>query len=128
MAQQDINTITVSGRLGRDAEVKFLSSGTAAVQFSIANNQRVKKGEEWVDKTQWFDIVKFGREKIADYLKKGTQVSVCGRLQYRDHEKDDGTKVKYYSIVADTIVLAGGGRSESDGGTVDYGSDEPTPF
>ena len=121
---QSTNIIVVSGRLGKDAEVKYTSDGKAVIKFSIAVNNRVKEGGSWRDETMWMDVVRFGGEGIIDYLKKGSEVVVDGRLECRNFTKDDGTKVRFYSIVASGITLCGGKR---EGGASNQDDEVPFP-
>lgn len=105
------------GNLGRDPEVKFLQSGQAVCNFSIAIN------EKWTDKdgkknerTEWVRIVAWGKqaETCGEYLKKGRQVGVEGRLQTREYEKD-GQKHFATEIVADRVEFLGSKNGESKG-------------
>lgn len=79
-----INIVSISGNLTRDAELKTTKSGTLTLSGSVAVNERVKQGEQWVDKPNFVDWVLFGprAEKIAGYLTKGTKVAITGRLSY----------------------------------------------
>lgn len=80
------NNLTIDGNLVRDGEVKFTSSGTAVLSFSIAHHARIKDKEE----VHYFDITVFGKhaEYIADFAKKGSTVLVAGRLVQQRWEKD----------------------------------------
>lgn len=102
----DVNTVTVSGNLTKDAEVRYTQSGYAIVGFSIATNHAKKVGEKWEDEAHFFEVTLFGREKLAPYLIKGKKIFVSGRLEQQRWEKD-GQKRSAVKIVADQIVLAG---------------------
>lgn len=109
------NKVTLVGNIGKDAELKYLPTGTPIVEFSLA----VQDG--WGEKktTNWFDIKQFGdrAEKVCEYLRKGGTVLVEGKLSPRSWEKD-GQKHYRIDIVANDIVLLGGGGRESGSGTV----------
>lgn len=79
-----INIVSISGNLTRDADLKVTQSGTSILTGSVAVNDRVKQGEQWVDHPDFVDWVLFGprAEKIAGYLTKGTKVAITGRLSY----------------------------------------------
>ena len=91
------------GNLGRDAETRFTPSGASVTNFSIATTRRVKNGQtgEWRDETDWHDIVLWRSENVAQYLTKGTQVYVEGRLQTRSWEGQDGQKKYRTEVVCD---------------------------
>jgi len=77
-----VNHVIEIGNLVRDAEMKFLSNGTAVSKFAIAVNERRKQGEQWVDEANFFDVVLYGKsaENLNQYLVKGKQVAVEGKL------------------------------------------------
>ena len=108
-----VNHVVEIGNLTRDAEMKYLSSGTAVLKFSIAVNERRKQGEQWVDEANFFDVVLYGKsaENLNQYLVKGKQVAVEGKLHQNrwEHEGKTMTKIE---IVASNVQLLGG-KSES---------------
>lgn len=116
----DINSVTVVGRLTRDAELKYTNSGTAITNMSIAVNRRVKSGDQWKDEASFFDVVLWGKlgEKLSQYLLKGKQIAISGELEQKRWEKD-GQKRSKVEIKATSIQLLGA----SDG--VNRGSAEP---
>lgn len=101
-----INMVTVSGNLGRDPELRQTVTGTNILTFSLAVNERVKRGEEWEDYTNWFDIVTFGRraEGLSKVLAKGMKLAVSGKLRYASWEKD-GQKRSKVEIIADNVDI-----------------------
>lgn len=114
----DINTVTVSGRLTRDCELKFLPSGAALVVFSIASNKSVKVGEKWEEKANFFDCTMFGKqaEAVQKFLLKGKQVFLSGSIDHQQWEKD-GQKRSAVKIIVESILLGGGGdKSEKPKG------------
>ncbi|MDR1429561.1 MAG: single-stranded DNA-binding protein [Spirochaetaceae bacterium] len=114
----DINRALLSGRLTRDAELKYTAGGQAVCKFSIAVNRRRKNGDQWVDEPNFFDVVLWGRqgEALNQYLIKGKTVTVDGELR-QDRWEQDGQNRSKIEVVANTIVLGGnpGGGGNSGG-------------
>jgi len=121
-----VNKVILVGRLGADPEVRYTNSGTAVANFNMATsvNFTDKNGEK-TEKTEWHRIVAFGRlgEVCGEYLSKGKQVYIEGRLQTREWEDRDGNKKKTTEIVAGTMQMLG---AASDKVRRDV-SDEPPP-
>lgn len=117
MASRSVNRVTLLGNLGKDADTKFTPSGIARTTFSIATTRRIKDGQtgEWKDETDWHNIVLWRSENVANYLTKGKQVYVEGRLQSRSYDDKDGNKRYVTEVVAEDLILLGG-RGESGGG------------
>jgi single-strand DNA-binding protein len=113
----DINHVVLVGRLTRDANLKFTSSGLPICEFSIAINRRVKQNEVWTDEAHFFDITLFGKmgESIAQYMTKGNQIAVEGELRL-DRWEQDGQKRSKIKIVANNIQLLGSRGGSSGGG------------
>ncbi len=107
-----INKVILIGRLGQDPEVRYTPDGTAVANFSIATS------EEWKDKnsgekrerTEWHRIVAWRRlgEICGEYLSKGRQVYIEGRIQTRSWEDKDGNKRYTTEIVASDVQFLGG--------------------
>jgi single-strand DNA-binding protein len=113
-----VNKVILVGNLGADPEVRYASSGAAVVNFRIATS------ENWTNKeggketrTEWHRIVAFGKlaEICAEYLNKGKQVYVEGRLQSRSWEDKDGNKRWTTEIVANNVVMLGGSADQGRG-------------
>lgn len=117
MAGRTVNKVILLGRLGKDAETKFTPSGAARTQFSIATNRRWKDQQtgDWKEETDWHNIVLWRSENVANYLQKGTQVYVEGRLSTRSYDDKDGNKRYVTEVVADELVLLGS-RGDNMGG------------
>ena len=78
-----LNTLTLSGNLGADAELKYTKAGSPVATFSLAVNERVPKQDgTWGDRTNWIECSMFGKraEALSTYLRKGTKVSIVGHL------------------------------------------------
>ena len=114
-----VNRVILVGNLGRDAETRFTSGGVAVVTFSMATTEVFKDREgQRQERTEWHRIKYFGKsaEAVVEYLKKGKQIYVEGRLQtdkYKDKEGNDRTSVE---VRVDRLVLlgSGGGRPSAD--------------
>lgn len=114
MANSDINSVVIVGRLTRDAELRYLNSGTAVASISIAVNRSKKDGDQWISEVNFFDVSYFGKgaEGIKPYLTKGTQIAVQGSLR-QDRWEKDGQKFSRVNILADSIELLGSRSSSS---------------
>lgn len=128
MASMDINHVIEIGRLTRDAEVTYTPGGMAVAKFSIAVNRRVKKGQEWVDEANYFDVSVFGKqaENLKQFLTKGKQVCVDGYLkQDRWQDQATGQNRSAVKIIANDVQLLGGrdGGSQNNDGSAGYDPD-----
>ena len=100
-----INSVTISGNLGQDPELKSTQGGTSVLRFRMAVNERRKdQGGEWADYANWVTCVVFGNraEGIAPYLSKGSKVCVQGHLRYSQWEKD-GQSRSSLDVIVDEI-------------------------
>ena len=98
---KDINTVTLAGRLTRDAELRYTKGGTAVVSMAIATNRTSKDGDNYVDVPSFFDLVLFGKlgEVLNAHLTKGKPVVVSGELEQQRWEKDGQSRSKVVIIV-----------------------------
>ena len=117
MASRSVNKVILLGHLGKDAETRFTPSGVARSTFTIATNRRWKDQQtgEWKEETDWAKVVLWRQENLANYLTKGKQVYVEGRLQTRSYDDKDGKKQYMTEVVAEDVLLLGG-RGEGGGG------------
>jgi len=115
---QDINSVVVIGRLTRDAELKYLPSGTTVSTFTLAKNYRQKSGDQWTDNANFFDCSYFGKgaEGLLQYLVKGKQVAVHGELRQERWEKD-GNRFSRIKIIASNVELLGSNEPRQGGNT-----------
>ena len=119
MASRSVNKVILVGRLGKDAETKFTPGGAAVTKFSVATNWNRKDPQsgEWKEETDWTNITLWKAENLSQYLTKGKQVYVEGRLQTRSYEDKDGKKVYATDVVASDVILLGGqGGGDAGGG------------
>lgn len=117
MASRSVNKVILVGNLGKDAETKFTPGGVARTTFSVATTRRYKDQQtgEWKDETEWHNVALWRSENLANYLTKGKQVYVEGRLRSYSYEDKDGNKRYNTEVVAEEIILLGG-RGEGGGG------------
>ena len=113
-----VNKVILVGNLGNDPEVKYTAGGMAICTLSLATtNVRKDKDGQQIEKTEWHRVKLFGKlgEIAGEYLKKGRQAYIEGRLEYGSYEKDG---VKHYTtdIIADEMQMLGGGGGEGGGG------------
>ena len=110
----DINSVTLVGRLTKDADIRYTTSGTAVLNFSVAVNESRKQGEQWVEEASFFDVTLFGKmgESIHRYMAKGKQVAISGRLQQQRWQKD-GQNYSKVAVVANYVQLFGSTQGNS---------------
>ncbi len=120
-----VNKVILIGNLGRDPETRYMPDGGAVTNVSIATTESWKdKNGEKQEKTEWHRVAFFGKlaEIAGEYLKKGSQVYVEGRLQTRKWQDKDGQDKYTTEIVADRMQMLGsrqgmgGGEREGGGG------------
>ena len=132
MSRGTVNKVILIGRLGKDPDMRYTPSGTAVANFSLATNSAFKDSDgNWNDKTEWHNIVTFGRtaEIAGEYLKKGKLVYIDGRLQTSSWEDQNGQKRYKTEVVASELQLIGPrGEGESSSESVEASeSAEETP-
>ena len=118
-----VNKVILVGNLGRDAEVRYTPGGAAVARFSIATTEvwNDKSGQRQ-ERTEWHNIDLWGKqaESLSEYLVKGKQVYVEGRLQTDEYTDKEGQKKKSTKVRCERVVLLGGGGRGS-GGSFDRG-------
>jgi len=137
-----LNKIQIIGNLGRDPEIRYTQSGMEICNFSVAVTEKYKDEE----RTEWFRVVAFGKLAgiCGQYLAKGRQVYIEGRIQTRQWEDKDGNQRYTTEVLANTMLMLGGRGDDSgqrkagpaprqeppkspDAGTVDQ-DDDDLPF
>jgi single-strand DNA-binding protein len=119
MASRSVNKVILIGHLGKDAETKFTPNGIARSTFTLATNRRWKDqaSGEWKEVTDWHNVVLWRGENLTNYLQKGKQVYIEGRLESRSWEDKEGQKRYITEVVCDELILLGrGGESGGVGG------------
>jgi single-strand DNA-binding protein len=126
----DINVCTMTGRLTRDAEIKYTQGGFPIVGFALATNQRKKNGEQWDDVAHFFDCKMLGKrgEGVARFLTKGKQVAINGTLQQSRWEKDGQKHSRIEILVNDLQLIGSKGNAQADAPEYHTGNDEDVPF
>lgn len=129
----DLNKVILIGRVTRDVgtderSFSFVGNGVAKLVVSIASNRSIKKNEKWEDEVSYFDVTIWGKvaESLKDKLVKGKQIAVTGYLK-QDRWEKDGKKQSKLNVIAESVQLLGGGKSEntSDGTTEEFQEDCP---
>lgn len=123
-----VNKVILIGHLGQDPEVKYMPSGSAVANVSIATAEQWKDKNtgEKQEKTEWHRVIFFGRlaEVVGEYLRKGSQVYVEGRLQTRKWQDKNGQDRYTTEIVAGELQMLGGKgtgeRADASSGSGDY--------
>jgi single-strand DNA-binding protein len=115
------NLVILVGNLGKDPEVRQTKGGSSVASLSIAINERRKDGDEWKDHVEWVRVVCFGKtaEHAGQYLSKGRQVYVEGRMSTRSYKDKDGVEKWSTEVVAHQVIFLG---SKDDAGGADRGS------
>ena len=102
-----LNTCTISGNLGKAAELRYTNSQLAVVSFSVAVNERRKQADgSYQDEVNWLDCTMFGKraEALQPYLAKGTKLSLTGHLHKSTYERD-GKQYSRVEIIVDEVEL-----------------------
>ncbi len=114
-----VNKDFLLGNVGKDPEIRTTPGGMTVASFSLATAERAKDAQgNWADKTEWHNLVAFQRtaEIVRDYVKKGTQVFIEGKIQTRTwDDKESGQKKYRTEILINELSLLGGGAGRSDG-------------
>jgi len=128
-----VNKVILVGNLGRDAELRYTPGGAAVATLNLATTEVWNdRNQQRQEKTEWHRVVVWGKqaESLQEYLTKGKQIYVEGRLQTRQWDDKDGNKKYTTEIKADRITLlggggGGGGRSVDKGDRGDRGPSGP---
>ena len=122
-----VNKVLLLGNVGKDPEIRASQGGMTIASFTLATADRQKdQTGQWTDKTEWHNLVAFGRtaEIVRDYVKKGTQVFVEGKIQTRSWDDKESGQKKYRTeiLVNDMSLLGGRGEGTAAGGGERQGS------
>lgn len=112
-----LNKVTLIGRMGRDPEMRYMPNGEAVCNFSLATSESWKdQSGQRVERTEWHNIVMYRKlaEIAGQYLKKGGQVYIEGRIQSRKYTGRDGVERTAYEIIASEMKMLGA-RAGDDG-------------
>jgi single-strand DNA-binding protein len=117
-----VNKVFLLGNVGKDPEIRTTAGGMTVATFSLATADRAKDQQgNWTDKTEWHNLVAFQRtaEVIRDYVKKGSQIYIEGKIQTRSWD-DKETNVKKYRteiLINELTLLGGRGEGGAGGGS-----------
>ena len=114
-----VNKVILLGNVGKDPEIRATQGGMTIASFSLATADRQKdQSGQYVDKTEWHNMVAFQRtaEVVRDYVKKGTQIMIEGKIQTRSwDDKESGQKKSRTEILINDLTLLGGGQGKENG-------------
>ena len=113
-----VNKVMLVGRLGQDPDVRYMPNETAVCNFSLATSRRYKnKDGERVENTEWHRVVMFGKlaEIAKEYVKKGSQIYIEGRLQSRKWQTKEGQDRYTTEIIAENMTMLGGKSDSAEG-------------
>ena len=115
---RSVNRVELLGHLGKDAEVKFTPTGIQVASFSIATSRswKPKDSSEWKEATDWHRCIFWRCENIRQFLTKGKQLFLTGRMQTRQYEHEGVTRYVTEVIVEELILLGGGASPDRGGG------------
>ncbi len=118
------NRVVLMGNLTRDPELRYIPSGTAVSDIGLAVNDRVKRGDQWVDEATFVDVTLWGRtaEIANEYLSKGSPVLIEGRLKLDTWEKE-GQKFSKLKVVGERMQMVGARGGGGGGGGGNRGGD-----
>lgn len=129
-----INKAIITGNLTRDAELRSTGGGLSVANFAVAVNERVKNNStgEWEDRANYIDCTMFGRraEALAQYMTKGTKVTIEGKLRWSQWEKNGEKRSKVEVVVDEVELMARGDKRAAEPATAPQGGvyDEDIPF
>lgn len=116
MAERSANKAILLGRLGADAETRYTQNGTPVSRVSIALNRQWKDREEQIhEDTDWIPVILWRSERLAEFLTKGKQVYVEGRVRTRSYEDNGGVRRYVTEVVAQSVILLGGANGNGSG-------------
>ena len=125
-----LNKVFLIGRLTKDPEVRYLNNGETLCNFGLATSEKWKsKTGEVVEKTEFHNITMYRRlaEIAGQYLKKGSQVYLEGKIQSRKYQGKDGVERTAYDIIANEMKMLGGGNSEQQAQPAQNGAPTEPP-
>lgn len=122
-----MNQINLIGRVGKAPEVKTLESGKVA-KFSLAVSEKVRKGDERIEETEWFNVCVFGKtaEVVERFVAKGDKVFISGKYKTREYEKD-GEKKRFSEVLVAQLELLGERRDTGNQAEAAKSDEIPAP-
>src|SRR5215471_16249257 len=130
MAERSVNKAILLGRIGADAESRVTQNGTTVSRLSLAMNRQWTDSDQQVhEETDWIPVVIWNKEKLSEYLSRGSRLYIEGRLQTRSYEDDGGAKRYITEVIAQNVVLLGGSSNGNGNGSASRsrGVSQPKP-
>ena len=129
----DINKVILIGRLTREPELKYIPSGTAVANFSLASNKSFTQNGEKKESTSFFNCIAWAKlgEIMAQYCKKGHRIGIEGKLQQRSWEDKDGNKRSAVEIVVDNFQFLDSKKDDDSKDNAEgnpVSDEQPQPF
>ena len=125
---KSLNKVMLIGRLGKDPDIRQVGeNGTTLANLSVATSESKKNNQgDWEEHTEWHRVTVWGRQAdaVAEYLSKGSQVYIEGKLQTRQYEDKDGNQRYTTEIVAWNVIFLGGGSGGGQGADIYRKSDK----
>jgi single-strand DNA-binding protein len=126
-----VNKVFLLGNVGKDPEIRATAGGMTIASFTLATADRAKDAQgNWTDKTEWHNLVAFQRtaEIVRDYVKKGTQLFIEGKIQTRSWEDKESGQKKYKTeiLVNELTLLGKPGGGSGEGGS--YAKSNTAPY
>jgi single-strand DNA-binding protein len=122
-----INKVIIVGNLGGDPETRYMPSGSAVTNLTVATNEswKDKQTGEQKERTEWHKVAAFGKlaEIMAEYLRKGSQVYIEGKLRTRKWQDKDGNDRWTTEIIADEMQMLSGRGGGGGGGSASMNQD-----
>jgi single-strand DNA-binding protein len=128
-----VNKVFLLGNVGKDPEIRTTAGGMTVASFSLATADRAKDAQgNWADKTEWHNLVCFQRtaEIVRDYVKKGSQIFVEGKIQTRSWDDKTSGEKKYKTeiLVNDLSLLGGRGEGGGERSSGSYQKSNTAPY
>lgn len=117
------NLVVLIGRVGKDPEIKRSDSGKTIATFSFVTSEKyTDKNGEKIENSQWHNIVIWGKlaEVVEKYVKKGDQLSIDGKINYRTYDDKDGNKKYITEIICNELIMLGGKREAKQSDNIPY--------
>ncbi|MDB5078486.1 MAG: single-strand binding protein [Chloroflexi bacterium] len=118
---RDLNKVMLTGRLGKDVELRVTPNGRSVATFSVASSRNIREGDNWKEQTEWFRVVAWEKlaETCSNFLHKGSHVFIEGRLQTREWQDKDGQKRFSTEVIATDMTMLDSKGQNSGGGSGD---------
>jgi single-strand DNA-binding protein len=116
---RDLNKVMLTGRLGKDVELRVTPTGRSVATFRVASSRNVKDGDNWKEQTEWFQVVAWEKlaETCSNYLHKGSHVFIEGRLQTREWQDKEGQRRFSTEVIATDMTMLDSKGQNSGGGS-----------